>query len=77
MQYLVQSQKWKNDLCFHSKPFSIKVIQDYVPTSNTEEAEFEWFYEDLQDLIELTPKNDVLFIIGDGNAQVEVKKYLE
>ena len=55
---------------FQGKPFSIKVIQDYVPTSNTEEAEFEWFYEDLQDLIELTPKKDVLFIIGHWNAKV-------
>ena len=55
---------------FQDKIFSIKVIQDYVPTSNTEEAEFEWFYEDLQDLIELTPKKDVLFIIGHWNAKV-------
>ena len=46
------------------------VIQAYVPTSNTEEAEVEWFYEDLQDLLELTPKKDVLFIIGDWNAKV-------
>ena len=46
------------------------VIQVYVPTSNTEEAEVEWFYEDLQDLLELTPKKDVLFIIGDWNAKV-------
>ena len=48
-----------------------------APTLHDKETEVEWFYEDLQDLIELTPKNDVLFIIGDGNAQVEVKKYLE
>ena len=47
------------------------VIQVYAPTSNTEEAEVEWFYEDLQDLLELTPKKDVLFIIGDWNAKVE------
>ena len=47
------------------KPFNIKVIQVYAPTSNTEEAEVEWFYEDLQDLLELTPQKDVLFIIGD------------
>ena len=46
------------------------VIQAYAPTSNAEEAEVEWFYEDLQDLLELTPKKDVLFIIGDGNAEV-------
>ena len=55
---------------FQGKPFSIKVIQDYVPTSNAEEAEFERFYEDLQDLLELTPKKDVLFLIGDWNAKV-------
>ena len=55
---------------FQGKPFSITVIQSYVSTSNTEEAEVEWFYEDLQDLIELTPKKDVLFIIGDWNAKV-------
>ena len=52
------------------KPFNIRVIQVYAPTSNTEEAEVEWFYEDLQDLLELTPKKDVLFIIGDWNAKV-------
>ena len=55
---------------FQSKPFNITVIQVYTPTSNTEEAEVERFYEDLQDLLELTPKKDVLFIIGDGNAKV-------
>ena len=53
------------------KPFNITVIQVYAPTSNTEEAEAEQFYEDLQDLLELTPKKDVLFIIGDWNAKVE------
>ena len=52
------------------KPFTIIVIQDYAPTSNAEEAEVEWFYEDLQDLLELTPKKDVLFIIGEWNAKV-------
>ena len=52
------------------KPFSIMVIQVYAPTSNAEEAEAERFYEDLQDLLELTPKKDVLFIIGDWNAKV-------
>ena len=52
------------------KPFNITVIQVYAPTSNAEEAEVEWFYEDLQDLLELTPKQDVLFIIGDWNAKV-------
>ena len=52
------------------KPFNITIIQVYAPTSNTEEAEAEWFYKDLQDLIELTRKKDVLFIIGDWNAKV-------
>ena len=56
---------------FQSKSFSITVIQVYVTISNTEEAEVEWFYEDIQDLLELTPKKDVLFIIGDWNAKVE------
>ena len=55
---------------FQGKPISITVIQVYAPTSNTEEAEVERFYEDLQDLLELTPKKDVLFIIGDWNAKV-------
>ena len=55
---------------FQGKPFNITVIQGYAPTSNAEEAEVERFYEYLQDLLELTPKKDVLFIIGDGNAQV-------
>ena len=57
-------------LCFQVKPFNIIVIQVYAPTSNAEEAEVEQFYEDLQDLLELTPKKDVLFIIGDWNAKV-------
>ena len=55
---------------FQGKPFSITVIQAYAPTSSAEEAEIEQFYEDLQDLLELTPKKDVLFIIGDWNAKV-------
>ena len=55
---------------FQGKPFNITVIQVYTPTSNAEEAEVERFYEDLQDLLELTPKKDVLFIIGDWNARV-------
>ena len=55
---------------FQGKPFNITVIQVYAPTSNAVEAEVEWFYEDLQDLLELTPKKDVLFIIGDWNAKV-------
>ena len=50
------------------------VIQVYAPTSNAEEAEVEWFYEDLQDLLELTPKKDVIFIIGDWNAKVKSQK---
>ena len=54
---------------FQDKQFNITVIQAYAPTSNAEEAELEWFYEDLQDLLELTPKKDVLFIIGDWNAK--------
>ena len=64
----------KNDrmisLCLQGKPFNITVIQVYAPTSNAEEAECEWFYEDLQDLLEWTPKKDVLFITGDWNAKV-------
>ena len=55
---------------FQGKPFSITVIQAYAPTSNTEEVEAEWFHEDLQDLLELTPKKDVLFIMGDWNEKV-------
>ena len=56
-------------VCFQGKPFNITVIQGYAPTTNTKEAEAEQFYEDLQDLLELTPKKDVLFIIGDWNAK--------
>ena len=66
----MQSQKRQKDLCFQGKPFNITVIQVYAPTSNSEEAEVEWFYEDLQDLLEPTPKKDVPFIIGDWNAKV-------
>ena len=62
---------------FQCKPFNITVIQVYAPTSNAEEAEVERFNEDLQDLLEITPQKDVLFIIGDWNAKVEVKKHLE
>ena len=57
-------------LHFQGKLFNITVIQVYAPNSNAEESEVEWFYEDLQDLLELTPKKDVLFIIGDWNAKV-------
>ena len=55
---------------FQGKPFNTTVIQVYAPTTNAEEAEVEWFHEDLQDLLELTPKKHVLFIIGDWNAKV-------
>ena len=55
---------------FQGKPLNITVLQAYAPTSNTEEAEVEWFYEYLQDLLELTPPKDVLFMIGDWNAKV-------
>ena len=59
---------------FQGKPFNIMVIQDYAPTSNAEEAEVERFYEELQDLLELKPKKDVLFVIGDWNARVGSQK---
>ena len=55
---------------FQGEPFNIMVIQIYAPTSNAEEAEVEWFYQDLQDLLELIPKKDLIFIIGDWNAKV-------
>ena len=57
-------------MCFQGKPFSITVIQVYAPIANVKEAEGEWFYKDLQHLLELTPKKDVLFIIGDWNTKV-------
>ena len=57
-------------VCFQGNPFNITVIQVYAPTTNAEEVEIEWFYEDLQNLPELTPQKDVLFIIGDCNAKV-------
>ena len=62
----------KNDriICFQGKPFNITVIQVYALTSNAEEAEVEWYYEDLQGILELTPKIDILFIIEDWNAKV-------
>ena len=68
----MQSQNDLRMISVHiqGKPFNITIIQVYAPTSNTEEAEIEQFYEDLQDLLELTPKKDVLFIIGDWNAKV-------
>ena len=57
-------------VCFQGKPINVTVIQVYAPTSNAEEAEVERFYEVLQDLLELTPRKDILFIIGDWNAKV-------
>ena len=60
---------------FQGKPFNINLIQVYAPTSNAEEAEVEWFCEDLQDLLELTPKNDVLFIIEDWNAKTGSQEF--
>ena len=74
----MQYKKWQNDLCsfprqtihYHSNP-------SLCPTSNTEEAEVEWFYEDLQDLLELTPKKDILFLIGDWDAKIESQENLE
>ena len=67
----MQSQKQQSDLCsFPKQTIHITVIQVYAPTSNAEEAQVEHFYEDLQDLLELTPKKDVLFIIRDWNAKV-------
>ena len=72
MQYLDAISKTTEWSLFISKgnPLNIMVIQVYAPTSNAEEAEVEWFYEDLQDLLELTPKKDVIFIIWDWNAKV-------
>ena len=63
-------------ICFQGKLLNVTVFQVYAPTSNVEEAEVEWFYEDLQDLLELTPKKDVLFIIGDWNAKVGSQELL-
>ena len=68
MQYLDAISKMT--VRFQGKPLNITVIQVYAPTSNAEEAEVEWFYEDLQDLLELTSPKDVLFIIADWNAKV-------
>ena len=75
MQYNLKNDKTIS-ICFQGKPFNITVIQVHAPTTNAEEAKVEWFYEDLQDLVELTIKKrkekekDVLFIIGDWNAEV-------
>ena len=62
---------------FQGKSFNITVIQVYASSSNAEEAEAEWFYEDLQDLLELTPKEDVLFTIGNWNAKVGSQEHLD
>ena len=71
MQYLgAVSNSRMISVCFQGKPFTITVIQVYALTSNAKGAEVEWFYEDLQDILELTPPRDVLFIIGDWNAKV-------
>ena len=71
MQYLNAVSKMTEwSVCFQGKPFNIIVIQVYAPTSNAEEAEVELFHEDLQDLLELTPKKDILFIIVDWNTKV-------
>ena len=74
VQNAIHGYSLKNDrmisVRFQGKPFTITVVQAYAPTSNAEEAEVERFYEDLQDLLELTPKKDVLFITGDWNAKV-------
>ena len=74
VQNAVLGCKLKNNrmisVCFQGKSFNITVIQVYTLNSNAEESEVEWFYEDLQDLLELTPPKDVLFIIGDWNAKI-------
>ena len=69
MHFLGSFSKRQNDLCFQVKPLNTTEIQVYAPTSYAEEAKVEWFYEDVQDLLELTPK-DVLFIVGDWKAKV-------
>ena len=78
VQNVILGCKLKNDrmisVRFQGKPFNIRVIQAYAPTTNTEEAEVEWFYEDLQDLLELTPQKYLLFIIGDWNAKVQTQE---
>ena len=71
MQYLdAVSKKTMISVSFQAKQFNIMAIQVYAPTSNAKVTEVEWFYEDILDLLELTPKKDVLFIIGDWNAKV-------
>ena len=78
MQYLgAISKTWMIFGRFQGKPFSITAIQVYAKTTNAEEAEVKWFYDDLQDFLELTAKKDVLFIVGDWKAKEEVKKHGE
>ena len=78
VQNAVLGGNLKNDrmisVHFQGKPFNITIIQVYAPNSNAEEAEVEWFYEDLQDILELTPKKGVLLIIGDLNAKVGLQE---
>ena len=80
VQYALLGCNLKNDrmisIHFQGKPFSITIIQVYIPTINAEEAEVEWFYEDLQDLLELTLQKDVIFIIGDWNTKIESQEIL-
>ena len=75
MDAVSETTEWS--VCLQGKPSNIIGIKVYALTSNAEEAEVERFYEDLHDLLELTPKKDVLFIIGDWNAKVESQKHLE
>ena len=78
VQNAVTACNLKNDrmisVPFQGKPFNITVMQVYAPTSNAEEADVEWFYEDLQDTLEKTPKKDVIFIIRDWNAKVGIQE---
>ena len=74
MQYLDAFSKTTISIRFQGKPFNITVTQAYAPNSNAEEAEVEWFYDNLQDLLELTPRKDVPFIIGDWNAEVRIQE---
>ena len=76
MSTTVGKNPWKISVRFQGKPFNSTVILVYVLTSNTKEAEVEQFYEDLQDLLELTPQKDVLFIIGNWDAKVGSQKHL-
>ena len=70
----ITPERMKIYVHFQGKPFSTTGIQVYAPTSNAEEAEVEWFYEDLQDLLEQTPKKDVLFIVGDWMAKIGIQE---